>query len=107
LREVEPNLFVLNPLAIPLYGRPWARAFNQRILVMQIRRAMRRLGFSKPVNWVFNPAAAVIAGQLGEETLIYHCVDEYSAFSGVDAESLLEMERGLIEASDVVLVSAD
>src|SRR5438270_7598410 len=25
LREVEPNLFVLNPLAIPAYGRPLIR----------------------------------------------------------------------------------
>src|SRR5215216_5475299 len=25
VREVEPNLFVLNPLAIPSYGRAWAR----------------------------------------------------------------------------------
>ena len=25
VREVEPNIFVLNPLAIPAYGRPWIR----------------------------------------------------------------------------------
>src|SRR5438105_12899721 len=23
MREPEPNIFVLNPLAIPAYGRPW------------------------------------------------------------------------------------
>src|SRR5947199_7821829 len=26
VRAVEPNLFVLSPLAIPAYGRPWVRA---------------------------------------------------------------------------------
>ena len=37
------------------------------------------MGFERPSNWVFNPAAAVIAGHLGEEILIYYCVDEYTA----------------------------
>src|ERR1700719_4611647 len=32
LREVEPNLFVLNPLAIPAYGQPWIRALNRGLL---------------------------------------------------------------------------
>ena len=42
-----------------------------------------RLGFRRPINWIFNPAAAVIAGGSGRRLLIYHCVDEYTAFSGV------------------------
>src|SRR5437016_11908878 len=43
LREVEPNLFVLNPLAIPAYGVGVVRAFNRRFLRFQVKRAMRRL----------------------------------------------------------------
>src|SRR3954447_12110746 len=35
LREVEPNIFVLNPLAVPAYGRPWVRALNRRLLRFQ------------------------------------------------------------------------
>jgi glycosyltransferase involved in cell wall biosynthesis len=107
MREVEPNLFVLNPLAVPAYGRRAIRSFNQRFLALQVRRAMRKLGFRRPINWVFNPAAAVVAGQLGESILIYHCVDEYSAFTGVAAEALLEMEANLLRQSDLVVVSAD
>lgn len=107
IHEPEPNIFVLNPLAIPAYGRPAIRTFNRRFLSYQVRRAMRRLGFQRAINWVFNPAASVIAGRLGEETLIYHCVDEYSAFSGVAAEALLDLERRLLQRADLVLVSAD
>src|SRR5688572_328502 len=69
LREVEPNIFVLNPLAIPAYGLSVARQINQWWLRAQVRRAMRRLGFARPINWVFNPAAAVVAGKLGEAQL--------------------------------------
>src|SRR5262249_19082195 len=64
LREVEPNIFVLNPLAIPAYGQPAIRAVNRRLLRWQVRRAMRSLGFRRPINWIFNPAAAVITGEL-------------------------------------------
>src|SRR5215813_14855774 len=32
LREVEPNIFTLNPLAIPAYGNPGVRAFNRWFL---------------------------------------------------------------------------
>ena len=83
MREVEPNLFVLSPLAIPAYGIPAMRAVNRSCSGAQVRRAMRKLGFATAINWVFNPAAGVIAGALGEEMLIYYCVDEYTAFTGV------------------------
>ncbi len=106
IREAEPNLFVLNPLAIPFYG-PIARAVNRRWLRSQVLGAMRKLGMRRPINWVFNPAAAVIAGTLGEESLIYYCVDEYAAFSGVPAKALADLESDLLRKADLVVVSAD
>jgi glycosyltransferase involved in cell wall biosynthesis len=107
IREPEPNIFVFNPLAIPAYGLGAVRAVNRHLLRWQIRWAMRRLGFRRPINWVFNPAAAVVAGRLGEEQLIYHCVDEYTAFSGVHAEGLAALEQQLLERADLVIVSAE
>jgi glycosyltransferase involved in cell wall biosynthesis len=106
LRQVEPNLFVLNPLALPAYGQPWARGVNRLCLRAQVKRAMRRLRFQRPINWVFNPAAAVIAGTLAEDMLVYHCVDEYTAFSGVSARSLAELEAHLLARSRLVITSS-
>jgi glycosyltransferase involved in cell wall biosynthesis len=68
---------------------------------------MRRLHFSRPINWVFNPAAAIVAGTLSEEQVIYHCVDEYSAFTGVDATALRNLEQQLLRKASLVIVSAD
>lgn len=107
VREVEKNIFVLNPLAIPAYTMPRIRDLNRHLLRFQVKRAMHRLGFKRPLNWVFNPAAAVIAGTLGEEKVIYYCVDEYTAFSGVSSRSLAELEEGLLRRADLVIVSAD
>ncbi|HEY7785742.1 MAG TPA: glycosyltransferase [Pyrinomonadaceae bacterium] len=107
LTEPEPNIFVLNPLAIPVYGKPSIRDLNRGLLKFQVKRAMKSLGFRSPINFVFNPAAAVIAGELGEEQLIYYCVDEYTAFSGVSSNSLAELEQQLMRRADIVIVSAD
>lgn len=106
IREVEPNIFVLNPLAVPAYGSNLVRTFNQRFLASQIRRAMRGLGFSDVLNFVFNPAAGLLAGKIGEEKVVYYCVDEYTAFTGV-AAGLKEIEEDLFRRADLVVVSAE
>lgn len=105
VREVEPNIFVLNPLAIPAYGSAAIVSANQRFLLRQVRKAMRKLGFSDVVDMVFNPAAGMIAGKLGESELIYYCVDEYTAFTGSSA--LKEIEERLFRDADLVVVSAE
>lgn len=106
IEEVEPNLFVLNPLAVPAYGSGTIRELNRAILGEQVRSAMARLGFERPINWVFNPAAAILAGDLGEDAIVYYCVDEYSALRGVDGHSLDVLERQLLGQADLVVVSS-
>jgi len=107
IREVIPNLFVLSPLAIPAWGKPWVQTLNRKLLVWQVKQAMRKLRFKQPINWVFNPAASVLAGRLGESQIIYYCVDEYTAFSGVPTEALINMEKHLLQRADLVIVSAE
>jgi glycosyltransferase involved in cell wall biosynthesis len=106
IKEVEPNIFVMNPLAIPAYGSAAVVKLNQRFLISQVKRAMKQMGFSHPVNMVFNPAAGMIAGKLGESELIYYCVDEYTAFTGVSS-GLKALEENLFKNSDLVIVSAE
>src|SRR5215216_2864085 len=36
IREPEKNIFVLNPLAIPAYGKPRIRDFNRHLLRFQV-----------------------------------------------------------------------
>ena len=106
IREVEPNIFVLNPLAIPAYGTAAVRRFNEKFLVRQVKKAMRKLDFKRPINMVFNPAAGLLAGKIGESELIYYCVDEYTAFTGA-AKGLREIEEDLFVKADLVVVSAE
>jgi glycosyltransferase involved in cell wall biosynthesis len=105
--EVEPNIFVLSPLTIPAYGSPSLRALNRRLLRFQVKRAMGQLGFKRVINYVFLPSAGLIAGTLGEEMVIYHCVDEYAAFSDIPSQPMLELERQLLGRADLVITSAE
>ena len=106
VREVEPNIHVLNPLAIPAYGTTTVRKFNEKFLVSQVKKAMRKLNFQKPLNMIFNPAAGLLAGKIGESELIYYCVDEYTAFTGA-SKGLKEIEIDLFKKADLVVVSAE
>jgi glycosyltransferase involved in cell wall biosynthesis len=106
MREVESNIFVMNPVAVPGFSSPLVRRFNQKLLSWQVRSAMSRLGFRDALNWVCNPAAAVVAGTLGEESVVYYCVDQYSAIGGIDTQELDKLEKELISRADTVFVSS-
>ncbi len=106
VREVEKNIFVLNPLAVPSYSNSAIRSFNRKFLLSQVRRAMRSLKFKSPTNMVFNPAAGLLAGKLGESQLIYYCVDAYTEFSGA-SKGLKEIEEDLMRKADAVIVSSE
>jgi len=105
-RRVEENIWVLSPLAIPFHGSATARWINRRLLSRMIRLCAWRLGFRNPITWTFVPASGEVAGTLGESRIIYHCVDEYSEFTGSDKRAILEIERRLMRKADAVIVSA-
>jgi Glycosyl transferases group 1 len=104
--EVERNLHVLAPLYVPAYGGETVRAANGALVRLQVTAAMRALGMSRPISWSFLPSAAPVAGRLGEALVVYHVVDEFSAFS--DASShVAELERRLIARADLVIASSE
>ncbi len=105
--EVEPNLFVLAPLAVPFYGSQAVQTINRELLASQVRFAMRRLRFTRPISWSFLPASAPVSGTIGEELVIYHCVDEFSAFADTNGRHIADLEEQLLRKADLVITSAE
>jgi glycosyltransferase involved in cell wall biosynthesis len=103
LVRVEERIWVLAPLYLPFHGQPFVRLLNRRLLGWQIRRALRRLGFVQPITYTFLPSSADVVGTLGEKLIVYHCVDEYGAFSDA-AGAIRDRERELLAKADMVLV---
>jgi glycosyltransferase involved in cell wall biosynthesis len=72
-----------------------------------VLRAMRQLHFKRPISWSFLPASAPVSGRLGEEFVVYHCVDEFSAFSDTNGRHIAEMEERLLRRADLCITSAE
>ena len=107
LVRVNANLHVASPLAVPLPGVPGVDRLNTVLLTASIRYFARKAGLTRPILWTFLPNTVGLVGRLGESRVIYHCVDEYSAFAGVSRDSLRRMEQDLVRRADLVLASSD
>lgn len=106
-REVEPNIYVMDPPVLPLPGVPLAERINRFVLAARLRQLCRRYGMERPLLWTFQPNVNWLLGRLGERLVIYHCVDEHSELPGVPKEVIARMERDLVQRADVVLTTAE
>ena len=105
-RLVHPNIWQMTPLYIPFLKFGSIRRFNRFVLRVQLRFAMRHLGFRGMITFTFSPTSADVVGTLGEDLIVYHCVDEYSLFSDAAFEEVASAEQLLLKKSDLVLVSS-
>jgi glycosyltransferase involved in cell wall biosynthesis len=79
---------------------------DNRLLAPLLRSWIRRLGFRAPVLWTYTPYSEGLVGRLGERTVVYDCVDEWSAARGlVRAPVVRELERRLLDRAHVVIVT--
>ncbi len=106
-KMVDGGIHVFSPLAIPFHGSSAARWVNRKALCWSLRRVCRQLGFRNPITWSFVPASAEVAGSLGERTVVYHCVDEFSEFTGTNKAAILSLEARLMQKSHCVIVSSE
>jgi glycosyltransferase involved in cell wall biosynthesis len=101
-RNVENDLWVVTPAALPLPHSALAQRLNVLLLRLQVWRLTRRLGLRDFQLWTFLPNTAGYVGRLGESGSVYYCVDEFSLFSNLDRERTSAAERELLARVDVV-----
>jgi glycosyltransferase involved in cell wall biosynthesis len=110
LRQVEPNLYVLTPIALPVTRRlrPLVEYVNRILIVAQVRAICGWLGFSRPIIWIASPAAGTAAIALRRKwarLLVYYCVDNVSFSRGVDTAYIQSLEIQLQTAADLIFFS--
>ena len=54
------------------------QAFDTRLYVAFVQRALRFLDFHQPILWSFIHDAGEAIGRLGEKASIYHCADDWA-----------------------------
>ena len=100
--NVENDLWVATPLALPLPHSKAARAINRQVLRATIRALRMQLGIRDFQLWTFLPNVADYVGTLGEQLAVYYCVDEWSLFGYLDREQTAAAEKQLLEKVDAV-----
>jgi glycosyltransferase involved in cell wall biosynthesis len=106
IKNPRKNLHVLTPLVVPLPGSTWAKRANRRLLILQIRRALRKIASGPVQVWSFTPDVSYLLGQFGEEKVLYYCVDDHASFTGYDREQVLRDEEDLCRKADLVITTS-
>ena len=105
--SITPNLHVVTPLVIPFHDIKGVPTFNAWFLARYIRYQANRLGMSDFQVWTFMPTMVSVLAHLRPRKVVYYCVDEWSAFSFLNARLMKDMEADLIQQSDLVITSAE
>jgi len=105
-RPGAPNLDVLSPLVLPWPESPIARWLNARIIVRQVRAALRRLPDRPTQLWLFTPDIPEIVPLLAPDHTVYYCVDEFAGFAGCNADLIERLEQCTLEQADTVIASS-
>jgi exopolysaccharide biosynthesis WecB/TagA/CpsF family protein len=109
LRRVQAGLWVLTPPPLSPFGNmyPWINRANQTVLSGYIKWAARQIGLEDPLLWTYLPGSCALIDHLEVKAVIYHCVDEHSAFPGfIRPEVVRAYDDALTRRADLVLTSA-
>lgn len=106
-QPVGDQMWLFNPFVLPFHHSPWAIRLNQLILRFTIGVQRRRLGMKSFQLWTFVPTSSQYIGRLGENLVVYYCVDEWSGFSFVDGAKIEAMVQQLTKKADVVFATSN
>ena len=112
VRQIAGGLHVYSyPAWAPISGRAPLRQLTRAIRRNAISSAMRALGLSQPIVWFSHPRMVDLVGEMPPASLLlYHVVDEYTAYSGVTAEQRRRteaLERQMMAMVDAVIVVSE
>lgn len=111
LRKKDSNLILYRPFpGLPFgnYNRG-INLINSMMLLRQLRRLIKQYGFQRPILWIFDPCAHLLAGRLGEQLCIYHCIDSFRNEKQSSSRNsfISAAEASLCRKSGLVFVSAE
>lgn len=101
-RAVPDGVEVLSPKVIPIHSAPWT-ALNKAILARQFRAWTASTG--PKVYWTYSPVTYGF-DELAD-ICVYHCVDLYGEYPGIDAALIDRSERRLARSGVVAIGSSE
>lgn len=105
-RLVHSGLWYITLPQIPFRRLPLVKTLNLMAGRFLLKRAIRKLGFGRIISWFVVPHPGALAGRLGEEFIVYYCIDDYAAFPDMDAEAIQRLDDDLTRRADLVFCSS-
>jgi glycosyltransferase involved in cell wall biosynthesis len=99
---LPPHLTVSQPIMWPWFSREWDRYLNRRLLSRHLRRVIDRMS-DLPIVITTLPLVADLIGRVPARRWVYYCVDDFSAWPGLDGRTLRRMEERLLPRVDRVI----
>jgi glycosyltransferase involved in cell wall biosynthesis len=103
--RVAPDLWHCTVPQIPFRRLPGVETFNRWFGRWAVRRAIRAAGFTRTISWFVLPHPGFLAGELGEEYVVYYCIDDYAAHPGVNQITTAAADAALAVRADHVFVA--
>ncbi len=105
-KPTRENLWVWSPLVLPLQSYTLVRKLNRCVLTISLWFLLRRLKFTNPILWTYNPLTTHLLDVSAFSKIVYHCVDNIAAQPGMPAQILNEAENSLLLQASVVFATA-
>jgi glycosyltransferase involved in cell wall biosynthesis len=102
---VAPDLWHCTIPQIPFRRVPGVAVLNRVFGRWALRRAIAAVGFERRISWFVVPHPGFLAGALGEDLVVYYCIDDYAAHPGVDRQAISAADAALAARADQVFVA--
>lgn len=119
-RETAPSLLDRRADTLYIYGEPWflsrtrwSRWFNwvaTSVRMAHVRLFAQRLGFRRPILWVYDPMLVRFVGSFHERLLVYHVIDnydEYYPYDTVASRWVAQNHRAMLRRADLVFAVSE
>jgi glycosyltransferase involved in cell wall biosynthesis len=101
-RKIDVSMWYMSVPQVPYRRYRTIRKLNEHFARWKIKRALRKLSLDSPVSWFTVPHPGYLAGTLGEQLMVYYCVDNYSALPDVNASEVAAMDEELSRRADLI-----
>lgn len=105
-RWVEEGILVWSPPAIPIPQSGFARRVNKVVVSILLRLWLRWYKFCPAITWTYHPLTLSLLALGRWGTLVYHCVDDFSAQAPLKRSVMEVEEQRLLARADAIFVTS-
>lgn len=106
LENVETNIYIWSPVAIPFHKYEGLRYINSLYIAKMVRRILSKFDIKNPIIWSYLPNAIDVIKRLDASCIVYHCIDDYSEFTDVPVRAFQRMELEMLQSATLTVVSS-